>query len=285
MNNISNIMKVSFITNFLLSLFKVIGGILGKSSALIADGIHSFSDLLTDIIAIFGSGFSNKPADLKHPYGHGKLEYLTSILIGAIVIIIGLTLIGNVSKSEIVIPSFLVIIVSLITIISKYMLSSYLIKKGKIYKNNILVASGKESKADVISSMVVLISSILMQFSDYIGIFKYTDKIASIIVGLFIIKTGFNIVKENSSVIIGEQETDLEEIESIKKIILNSKFILKIDDLVLLKFGYYYKITADVCMDGNLSLREAHDEVDKIEKIIKLSNNRAKYITIHINPI
>lgn len=285
MNNISNIMKVSFITNFLLSLFKVIGGMLGKSSALIADGIHSFSDLLTDIIAIFGSGFSNKPADLKHPYGHGKLEYLTSILIGAIVIIIGLTLIGNVSKSEIVIPSFLVIIVSLITIISKYMLSSYLIKKGKIYKNNILVASGKESKADVISSMVVLISSILMQFSDYIGIFKYTDKIASIIVGLFIIKTGFNIVKENSSVIIGEQETDLEEIESIKKIILNSKFILKIDDLVLLKFGYYYKITADVCMDGNLSLREAHDEVDKIEKIIKLSNNRAKYITIHINPI
>lgn len=285
MNNISNIMKVSFITNFLLSLFKVIGGILGSSSALIADGIHSFSDLLTDIIAIFGSGFSNKPADLKHPYGHGKLEYLTSILIGAIVIIIGLTLIGNVSRSEIVIPSFLVIIVSLITIISKYILSSYLIKKGKMYKNNILIASGKESKADVISSVVVLISNILMQFSDYVTLFKYTDKIASIVVGLFIIKTGFNIVKENASVIIGEQETDLEEVESIKKIILNSKFILKIDDLVLLKFGYYYKITADVCMDGNLSLREAHDEVDKIEKIIKLSNNRAKYITIHINPI
>lgn len=285
MNNISNIMKVSFITNFLLSLFKVIGGILGKSSALIADGIHSFSDLLTDIIAIFGSGFSNKPADLKHPYGHGKLEYLTSILIGTIVIIIGLTLIGNVSKSEIVIPSFLVIIVSLITIISKYILSRYLIKKGKIYKNNILIASGKESKVDVISSVVVLTSSILMQFSEYVTLFKYTDKIASIIVGIFIIKTGFNIVKENTSVIIGEQETDLEEVESIKKIILNSKFILKIDDLVLLKFGYYYKITADVCMDGNLSLRDAHDEVDKIEKIIKLSNNRAKYITIHINPI
>lgn len=285
MNNISNIMKVSFITNFLLSIFKVIGGILGKSNALIADGIHSFSDLFTDVVAIFGSGFSNKPADLKHPYGHGKLEYLTSILIGVIVIIIGLTLIGNVSKSEIIIPSFLVIIVSLITIISKYILSNYLIQKGKLYKNNILIASGKESKADVISSVVVLISSILMQFSDYIVLFKYTDKIASIIVGLFIIRTGFNIVKENSSVIIGEQETDLEEIESIKKIILNSKLILKIDDLVLLKFGYCYKITADVCMDGNLSLKEAHDEVDKIEKIIKMSDNRAKYITIHINPI
>ena len=87
------VMKVSFITNFLLSCFKIINGFILKSSALIADGIHSFSDLVTDIVAIVGDKFANKPKDSDHPYGHGNAEYLTSFIIGLMIIFMGLILI------------------------------------------------------------------------------------------------------------------------------------------------------------------------------------------------
>ena len=207
---IQNIMKKSFLTNFFLSIFKIISGIIFHSSALIADGIHSFSDLVTDVVAIIGNTFSLKPADREHPYGHGNAEYLTSIVIGSIIIIIGLILIGSVVDKEIVIPNVLVVVVSFITIVVKMILSRYLIKKGIMHKNNILIASGKESSADVVSSIIVLISGILMQFTNTIEIFKYADIIASIIVGIFIIHTGFSILKENISQILGRREDDEE---------------------------------------------------------------------------
>ena len=105
-------------------------------------------------------------------------------------------------------PSTLVIIVTIITIILKYLLSIYVIKKGERHNNSILIASGKESRTDVISSFVVLIAAILMQFSDKLNLLKYSDVVASIIVGLFIVKTGFSIVAENMSVIIGKQENN-----------------------------------------------------------------------------
>lgn len=285
MTDVNKVMKNSFIINFILVILKVVSGILGNSSALIADGVHSFSDLLTDIVAIVGNLFSSKPADSKHPYGHGKLEYLTSIIIGAMVLIVGVVLIGSVVNKEIVIPSFIVIFISFLTIIVKFSLSKYLTSKGKLHNNSILIASGKESSADVISSIFVLISGILMQFSTYNGIFKYADMVASIIVGLFIVNTGFSILSENVSDIIGEQETNNEYVESIKTIILSNNNIKYIDSLVLLKFGPYYKVIIELSMDGNISLKESHDIVDRLEKIIQIKEEKAKYITIHVNPV
>lgn len=284
MKKIGNILKFSVITNFLLSLFKVIVGFFGKSSALIADGIHSFSDLLTDFFAMFGNHIANKPADLKHPYGHGKLEYMTSCGIGLVVVIIGLSLIGNSFNRNLCIPSRIVIFASIITILSKFILSAYLIKKGNFYKNNILISSGKESRADVYSSIVVLLSSILIQFSNSFSILKYSDMIATIIVGIFIIKTGFLILKDNLSILIGEQEVDDDYYNSFKDFVLKDKNICSLDDLVMLKYGSYFKITMEVSMDGSLSLENAHKKVHKLESRIMKRFEWAKYITIHINP-
>lgn len=279
-----NILKLSFFANLFLSILKVLVGFFGKSSALISDGVHSFSDLITDMVALFGNGMSLKPADDKHPYGHGKSEYITSFVIGLVVLTIGLVLIKSISNNEIIVPSIIVVVVSLITIVVKYLVSSYLIKKGLEQKNVILISSGKESRADVVSSTFVLISSILMQFSDKIEILKYSDKIASIIVGLFIIRTGFNILKDSISMMLGEVEDDEVIIDEIKEIIYSDKLVKDIDELIVLKYGPYYRITAEISMDSNLSLLDAHNVADNIEKIIKIRNPKAEYITIHINP-
>lgn len=273
------VMKVSFITNFLLSCFKIINGFILKSSALIADGIHSFSDLITDIVAIIGDKFANKPKDSDHPYGHGNAEYLTSFIIGLMIILMGLVLIKETMQQVVTIPSYLVAIVSLITIVCKYFLASFLIKKGKFYNNNILIASGKESKTDVISSIVVFLSSILILFRNYLDILKYSDKIAGIIVGIFILVTGFKIVKENTEMILGKKADDT----ILRNKLLTIPNILNIDDIIMIKHGPYYKAYVEVTMNIKL-LKKAHDMAHNIENEIKNELTNIKYINIHVNP-
>ena len=259
MSKNTKVMVISFITNFFLSLIKVIFGFIGRSSALIADGVHSFSDLSTDVIAILGDFFSRKPADSKHPYGHGKIEYLTSIFIGVIIIILGLGIIYSSIDKGVVVPNILVIWVSVFTIFAKLILSNYILKKGDEYHNNILIASGKESRADVFSSVII-------------------------IVGLFIIKTGFDVLAENVSDILGEQETNKDYLNRINKIIKNTKEIKTIDSLILLKFGSYYKLIGEVSMDGGLTLSYTHNVIEKLEEKIKAKEPKIRYITIHVNP-
>ena len=280
----NKVMVISMIVNFSLSLLKVIIGIIFSSGALIADGIHSFSDLTTDVFAIVGNKLSDKPADEKHPFGHGKLEYLTSMAIGLIIIFVGFSLIYNSFNKEIVIPSVIVVIVSLFTIIAKFILSKYIIKKGKEYNNNILLASGKESSADVISSVVVLVSVVFMKLSNFIGIFKYADIVAIIIVGIFIVKVGFDVLKENISYILGEQETDKELIDKIVNEIFKEELVIRVDKLVMIKYGAYFKIVGEISMDENLTLRKSHDAVERIENNLKKYDERNRYITIHVNP-
>ena len=284
MKSLNQIMMASVLVNIFLAVFKIITGTIAKSSALIADGIHSFSDLVTDFFAIIGNTLALKPADQKHPYGHGKIEYLTSILIGFIIIFVGFEVIQSSIKSEVVIPNFFVLIVSMITIIIKLLLSEFVIRKGKKYKNNILIASGKESRMDVISSFVVLLSICFMQFSKYYAFLKYSDKIAGIIVGIFIIYAGFSVVKENMSIILGEQEENEEYLLSLKELILKHDKIFHIDSLVLLKFGSVYKLTLTVSMDGNIKLKKAHEIIDKLEEEIKILDPKIEYINIHMEP-
>ena len=277
------VLLVSFFANIFLSLIKIIIGFIGKSSALISDGVHSFSDLITDVVAIFGSYLSMKPADKEHPYGHGKLEYITSFVIGLTIVLIGIILIKSISNNNVTVPSMIVIIVSLITIIIKYLVSRYLIIKGKENKNLILISSGKESSMDVISSIFVLISSLLMQLSNKISIFKYSDKIVSIIIGIFIIKTGISIIKESISKILDERENDKIVIEEFKKLIYSYKQIKNIDSLIILKSGPYYKITTEISMNPKITLFKAHKVAEELEDLLK-EKTKALYITIHINP-
>ena len=284
MNKNTKVMVVSLITNIFLALIKIVGGIIGKSSALLADGIHSMSDFATDIFAIIGSYLSNKPADKEHPYGHGKIEYLVSIFIGVVIIFLGLTIIKSSFQKEIVVPSLIVIIVSFFTIFLKYLLSNYVIKKGKEYNSSILLSSGKESKSDVLSSIVVFISILLMHLSNIISIFKYADMIATILVGILILKIGFEVLLENSRTILGQVETNPEIIDKIKDIILSDKSIKEIKKFSLLKFGNCYNLSCEVGMDPNINLKNAHNILDIIEYNIKVNDKKIKYITIHAYP-
>lgn len=283
-NIVSRVMFVSVFTNIFLAVLKIISGVLFYSTALIADGIHSFSDLITDLFALIGGYFSRKPADLEHPFGHGNVEYLTSLVIGVMVLIVGIGVIYQSFFSSIQISEPIVIGVSLFTIITKILLSNFIIKKGRKYHNSILLSSGLESRSDVISSLVVLLSSILIQFRGVIPVFLYAEKVASIIVGIFIACVGIGIVRENVSSLLGKQEENQSYLDRLRLLILKEDGILEVKNMVLLRYGPVSTLNLVVTMDGNITLLKAHEKADVLEDKIRDFSHYIQYIHIHIEP-
>lgn len=281
---VTHVLIRSFIVNTFLSIIKILSGFISHSGALIADGIHSLSDTMTDIFSILGSKLSLKPADEKHPLGHGKIEYITCIFIGITVTFVGVSIIYKAFSEDVSIPSVFALFVTLFVIVLKILLAKYILKKGEEYNSNILKASGKESFSDVISSMVVFVSIILSQLGKIYPIFSYSDKIAMIIVGFLILKIAFNIFKENFSSLIGEQITDKAYMEDLKNIILKENSVKKLDKLIVLKYGNVFQVICEVSMKENIVLKKAHNVLEIIENSLKEYDNKIKYISIHINP-
>ena len=281
MSNVTKVLIHSFITNIILALVKIVSGIIGASGALIADGVHSLSDTLTDVFAILGHKLSMKPADNEHPFGHGKMEYITCIVIGLVVMTMGFTIIYNGIFNKPIIPNILTAVIGMIVIVAKLILSRYILNRGKKYDSNILIASGKESFTDVISSIVVLISILFSQLG---GILIYADTFAMVIIGILILKIAYNILSENFSSLLGKQVTDCNYIKSLEEIIYKEPEVKGIDTLIILKYGPIYQLNLEVSMDENIVLKDAHDVLDKIEDNLKKHDSKIVHIIIHVSP-
>ena len=281
---VTKVLVKSLIVNILLTLTKFVFGIIYKSKVLVADGIHSLSDLATDVVSIYGSKLSLKPADNEHPYGHGKIEYLTSIVIGAVILALALSLLGNSLNAKNTIASNMVLYVTIFTILAKYLISRYILSKGVKYKSNLLIASGKESRADVISSAIVIVTYFLSKLSSYSKIFLYSDTIGTFIIGLIILKTAYRILKENIVSILGEIEQDEEYLDKIREIILENSEVVNIEELNIIKYGHYYQANITINMDSDVTLEDACLVSDRIKKKLINKKTRISYAKISINP-
>lgn len=284
MEKVTKVLVKSLIVNILLTLTKFVFGLIYKSKVLVADGIHSLSDLATDIVSIYGSKLSLKPADTEHPYGHGKIEYLTSIVIGAVILALALSLLGNSLNAKTTITSNMVLYVTIFTILAKYLISRYILSKGVKYKSNLLIASGKESRSDVISSAIVIVTYFLSKLSSYSKIFLYSDTIGTFIIGLIILKTAYRILKENIVSILGESEQDEEYLDKIRKIILENSEVVNIEELNIIKYGHYYQANITINMDSNVTLEDARVVSNRIKKKLINKKTRISYAKISINP-
>ena len=146
------------------------------------------------------------------------------------------------------------------------------------------MASGKENLADVLSSVAVLITVLLYKLSSYVSIFKYADKLGCIIISLFIIKTAFQILKDNIITLLGERENDELVIKETKNLIYEVEGIKEIDELILMKYGSYYNASLKISVDADSSLRESHQIAHAVETKLLENNSEIKYVIVHINP-
>lgn len=278
-------MTVSLIANLFLSIIKIVFGLIGNVKSLIADGIHSLSDLITDFVAIIGNYLSKKPADIDHPRGHGKIEYITSLIISCFIIFLGFSIFKNCFSKRINIPNIYISLVVVITIIVKYFVSHLLIKKGKELNSTILVSSGSESYTDVYSSLLVLFVIVISQFYDRIKLLKYSDIVGSILISVLIFITGIKLLLQSLSLLIGESEKSKDKMLEVKKVIKNRSNKFKLKECIMYKYGSYYEVVLKILVDGNMTVRDGHKLMDDIENDLIKSSLKIKYVTIHIEPI
>lgn len=274
---------ISMISNLFISILKLLGGIFGKSQSLIADGLHTMSDFITDIVAMIGSKISGRKANKYHPYGYGMVEYITSVLIGIVVLALGLYVsITSFAKESKTPDSYVIIIIS-VAIILKGLVCLYLKKTGKKINSNILISSANESFTDVYSSIGVLVIIILSQFSKYIDILKYSDQVGSLIIGLLIVLMGFNVLKDNLVLLIGKQEDNIDLRNNTEKIIEEIKNV-ELEKITLIKYGSYYSATISIKTNPYINLIEQRALDKKIKEKLKKAKFSIKYATIEMLP-
>jgi len=284
---LESIMKRSFIVNMFLVILKIITGLLFNSVALIADGIHSVSDLLSDVFVILGIKHSLKPPDDEHPLGHGKFEYVLSFMLGVFILFIAFGLgneVINNYNDPVVIPGIISLIVVIIVVIIKLFLAKYLIKKGEEEDSQIIKASGRESLTDVVSSIVVFIGilAVLIGEKFQISFLMKGDKIASIIIALFIINIGIQIIIEAITALLGKA-VKAEICESYKEDIKKVNGVINVDSIVMIAYGPYYQALVDIMVDGDISVKEGHDIAGNVSDKL-YSNEKICHVVVHVNP-
>ena len=279
-NKITKTLLVSVFVNVGLVICKLIIGFLGGSKALIANAIHSLTDLITDGIAIIGNNFSMRPADSKHPYGYGQIEYVTNIIVGLVILILGISQIINAFSGDIDIPSNIIIYTSVIAIVVKYTLAKYITIKGKEYKSGILIVSGFESKADALTTLFVIISSLLSKLTVYNDLYKYSDNVCTFVIGIYISYISLKILKENAFDLIDKVEDNQELINKIKKKILKNEEIKDITSLSLIKYGTYYTANLEIALNKNIKLKDIKEINKRLEKQLVNRRTRISYLVL-----
>ena len=274
----------SLLVNLFLSILKLIGSFIGGSITLLADAIHCMSDMFTDVISIIGSKLSNKKPDKEHPYGHGRIEYLTSIVMSIFIIILSISTLITSIKGEKFNTNIYAVIILIVSIISKFILSDYLIKKSKELNSNIILLNGMETRYDTYSSMLALFFVLLSLISNK-GILRYADIIGGFIISLLTIKVGIKLLLSNISSIIGEVDYDKDKINLINSVILEQKEIKSIRRTTLLKMGTYYKVILDLNINGDIVLNDMYEIEKKIKINLKKLDLNIRYVTVNFKPV
>lgn len=273
---------VGLIANILLSVGKIVTGFLFNSISVMADGVNNVSDAASSVITLIGFKISGKPADKDHPFGHARVEYLTGLILGIAVLLVGVELIKS-SFDKIMNPSrttfsLAMVIVLVLSILIKLWLSLFYNKLGSKIASSTIIASSTDSRNDVISTAVVLISLFISRATGF-----EIDGYVGALVAIFILYSGFEILKDILNPLLGEMP-DEDFVKSIEDKILTYDGILNIHDLVVHNYGpnrYFATVHAEV--DAKEDIMKAHDLIDNIERDFARELNIN--LVIHLDPI
>ena len=276
------ISKVSIGVNVLLSLLKIIIGFISGSGALVADGFHSVSDVVTTIMAMVGVYISGQTSDENHPYGHEKYEPVMGKLMATFLFATGLLIafnaIKNIQSGVVHIPESTAIIAAVLSIIIKEAMYHYTMRGAIKIESSVLKADAWHHRTDAISSV-----------GSFIGIWgamngwPIMEPIAAIAIGVLIIKVSVDIYMQSIRELI-DTAADPDTLEDIREIILDTNGVLDIDDLKTRIHVNRLYVDVEIAVDANLTLRDAHhiseDVHDRIEELIP----KVKHCMVHVNP-
>ena len=273
---------LGIIGNLFLFIIKTLIGFISNSSAMLADAFNSGGDILSSVITFIGNKIASKPSDDDHNLGHGKAEYIYSMIISIVMIVVSFNMLKTSIISLFVESkynfSIWLIIVCLITIFIKFLLYMYTSKIAKEQNNLLIRANSNDHRNDCLITTLTLIASILSYKEIY-----YLDGIIGTIISIWIIISYMKIFLESYDVLMDKSiSNDTKDI--VYEIINSHKEIKKIQHFVSTPVGYKYQISFTIFVDGNMSTYESHEIADKLEKEINSKVEDVYLIVIHVNP-
>ena len=277
---------VGIIVNLILAAIKVFAGIISGSVAVIADAFNNLFDSGSSVITLISFKLSSKPADKEHPYGHARIEYIASMIVSFIILLVGAellldsfkTLLGFGEEQMTVITNVTIIILS-ISIALKLWLGIFYRSIAKKIDSTVIYAASADSFSDCISTFAVLVSSIIIKYTSLYII----DTIVGIGVSVLIVIAGLKLLNETKDILIGEGPVD-ETVADIERIIKEFPDIIGIHDLMVHNYGpknYVASLHAEV--DGKKDIYFLHDMIDNAER--KICSDLGILCTIHMDPI
>lgn len=276
--------------NVVLLLCKFVAGILGHSAAMIADAVHSLSDFVTDVVVLVFVRISGKPEDSSHDYGHGKFETLAMTIIGLSLLAVAVGIIySGVTKiaarwsgQQLESPGSLALWAALLSIALKEAVFRYSMVKARQLNSQAIEANAWHHRSDALSSIGTAIG---IGGAIFLGKrWTVLDPIASVIVGLFIVKVSFDLLRSGIGDLMEQSLPDEVETE-ILRLAASVEGVSKPHDLRTRRIGNHYAIELHLLMDGDLPLREAHDKATEVEELLRQKYGTETHVAVHVEPI
>ncbi len=272
---------ISLIINFVLFIIKIIIGLYIRSISLITDAFHSLSDCLSSIVLIIGFYYSSKPPDEEHPFGHAKVENVSSLIIAILLFIISFEFakdsIIRIFKPEKIIFSIPCIVIIFITLILKEFLSKYSFSLGKKLNSVAIETDAHHHKTDVYATLLVIISIILSKFG-----LQRIDGIIGLIISLYIGYIAFEMAKKSINPLLGEKPSE-ELLNEIKKIAFSVEGVKGVHDIIIHNYGDKHIVSLHIEVPDKLNPNQIHDIADEVEKKISIFCNAM--CVVHQDPI
>ena len=273
---------VGIVCNIILFVSKFIIGTIANSVAIISDAFNNLTDCLSCIITMFGYNLASKPADKEHPFGHGRMEYFTSLIIAVFIIIVGFeffkTSLSRIFNKEEMDVTYFTIIVLVLSILLKFWMYLFNKKMSTIFNNQAMMATSYDSLSDAMTTSITLIGSIISLFTDF-----PIDGVIGLIVSGLIIKTAISIIKDTLDELLGKP-AGKETTQQLLDIVMSHQGILGVHDLMIHNYGPNNMIASlHAEVDAKQNVLEAHDTIDNIEK--EIFEKMKIMTTIHLDPI
>lgn len=292
MNREKEIYKVTLVgsaVNAILLAFKFVAGVVGHSSAMIADAAHSLSDFVTDIIVLVFVKVSSKPQDKSHDYGHGKYETLALTIIGIALMAVAVSIIVKgalkiaawANGEALEAPGMLAFWAAIVSIVLKEAVYRYTVIKGQKLNSKAVEANAWHHRSDALSSIgtAVGIGGAIFFGQQW----TILDPIASVVVGAFIVKTAFGLLKDGIGDLMEQSLPDQVENE-ILKLASEVPGVTDPHDLRTRRIGNHYAIELHILMDGNITLNEAHDKASEVEELLRKQYGEETHVVVHVEP-
>lgn len=276
---------VSIAGNVVLSLMKLLAGIVAHSNAMISDAVHSASDVFSTIIVIIGIRLASKESDKEHPYGHERLECVAAIVLAMVLLItgigIGYTAVSNIARGnygELSIPGILALIAAIVSIVSKEAMYWYTRFYAKKIDSSALMADAWHHRSDAFSSVGALIGIAGARMG-----YPIMDSIASLVIFVFIVKAAYDIFKDAVDKMV-DHSCDEQTQNEIYTCVKNHKDVLGVDLLQTRIFGNKIYVDVEIEVNASYSLRDAHHIAESVHDMIEQTFPKVKHIMVHVNP-